>query len=630
MYCTNCGNKMEDGVLFCPSCGAAVKKPKEDETGKNGADFIPQEKQKKGMNVQTDFEALRQMTEQGRRSEKVCRTIGKIFAVFYGILLVRGLINSVQFVLDGEAGVGYILSGTAALVLGACGLMYIFTEICLPVVHVKKAFYADEYLKLIRVEDRQELLNALDRMNCGVVKRAFLDENGNVCVQGKKCRHIFSVADGTVTLQSDKDNYKASLERETIAGTLLKFLAPDAPVNVYELERNNIEWGRRNIILAVVAAFCGVIVIVGAVNPDFMGGQQKYIRMIKEACPEVCPEVSYGEAFDAFFSDCSWTYFKSTDDQDVVEFRGTCYYDGEKTEVIMQFLLSMEDGTGRLYAMEMGGEPQNELMQMILMSKVYEGYITEDEPGVQQQDESGKNDAADLEEEMPPQEEELEVENQEPEAASNLMYPLLYQGYTDGAPCPVMVNDETETDLAYGTYEEMLESCVDDGVTMYAAPSMYNGSIYLPTKWDAPEEEWYQGLLSYEQYLKLVSWMSSVQAQTGLNSFYTSIGWEEAGALSGLWSDGSSDVSISIYSDFSIASACDEIGVFQIEDAGISGSIQALGEGDGSMFFLCSMSDGESMELRYTVDGVIEVRSASGGFGIEPGTQLYCIERYES
>lgn len=630
MFCSKCGKEIADGMRFCPECGAPVG----GETGAGVQVFCQPKTQGKGISAETDFEALRQVVEKGNRSEKIWKNIGRVLAFLYLLLMLRGFGNSVKEVLNGNAGVWYIMSGMAAMVLLGCGLTFVFLEIVLPAVMGKKAFLAEEYLKLIHVESSRDLLKALEQLKCSAIKRTYMDENGNACVQGRKSKHTFETIEGKLVLISGKDNYKTALERETIAGNLLKSLAPDAPVNAYEKEWDNVRLSRMNKILAVVALLSGVIVIWGILNPESMSGQQKYISLVKESAPQSYPDITYGEAFEAFFGDGSWNYFKSSDEQDVVEFRGKCYYDGEAAEVTIQYLVSYEEGTGQLYTVAINNEPQPEFIQLLMFEEIFESYVTGDESKNLQfgEVESGEKNDARTGEDVSEQgiAEQAESEQNTAVYTAEITFPILSQGYTENSLCPVMVTLETESDVVSGTYEEMLASCIDDGVTMYAPPVMYDGLITTSTKWDAPDELWYDGLLTYDQFLSIVKCMCRIYAESATDSIYTSTSWDTVNALAGKWSDGIHNISISIYSDASFYYAYDEIGTFTIEETGASGTVELMGASNEGLYILCEMPDGAKMELWYTSDGMLEVKSPSYEFEMEENSYLTCIERFES
>ena len=108
------------------------------------------------------------------------------------------------------------------------------------------------------------------------------------------------------------------------------------------------------------------------------------------------PEVTYGDAFEAFFGMPTWKYFKGTqegpdedgdgqpdytlDNIDVVEFTGTCVYSGVEVKALIQFTLDKEAGTFEASYLSFNKVPQNTLMLYGLVETVFENYLENDEP----------------------------------------------------------------------------------------------------------------------------------------------------------------------------------------------------------------------------------------------------------
>lgn len=377
MLCKKCGKEIADEMRFCPECGTPVEVVDITGEAQQTASDSQQKEQGKGIYVEQNFGTLQQLTEKARKNEKRWKMIGRIAAVVYGLFLVKGLFSDLISVAEGSSGMGALASDLAAMILFACGLIYLFTEIWFPAVRAKKSMCAQECIGLIHVDDHVQLVAALNQMNSSAVKKAYMDEGGNVCVQGKKAKHTFFMSEGKLALNSDSNHVKAVLEREAIAASLLKYLEPLAPVNAYENERSNARLGRTKMILALVALISGFVFVLVTLNPQWQEGQQQYIEFVKGGSPETYPNASYGDAFEAYFADCSWEYFESTDHQDVVEFRGTCLYDGENANVTIQFLLSYEQQTFEVYALSINGEMQPDYVIAVLLSDVFEGYAWE-------------------------------------------------------------------------------------------------------------------------------------------------------------------------------------------------------------------------------------------------------------
>lgn len=84
--------------------------------------------------------------------------------------------------------------------------------------------------------------------------------------------------------------------------------------------------------------------------------------------------ITVGEAFEAFFAEPKWKYFKADTNEDVVEFTGYCTYQEVKVLARLQFIVDEE--TFEIGALSFNDVPQNELIKASLMSKIYENEET--------------------------------------------------------------------------------------------------------------------------------------------------------------------------------------------------------------------------------------------------------------
>lgn len=90
--------------------------------------------------------------------------------------------------------------------------------------------------------------------------------------------------------------------------------------------------------------------------------ENENVLAVKEAVNSHYPgDITYGDAFEEFFTDPSWEYFKGSqegpdddgdgepdytiDDIDVVEFTGGCTYQDVEVTALIQFTLDKEEGT---------------------------------------------------------------------------------------------------------------------------------------------------------------------------------------------------------------------------------------------------------------------------------------------
>ncbi len=98
-----------------------------------------------------------------------------------------------------------------------------------------------------------------------------------------------------------------------------------------------------------------------------------YIDMIKDAKNSTYG-ITYGDAFDSFFTDPTWSYFEATTGEDVVEFEGGLLYNNEPVTALIQFILYVDEGTFEVYYLSLDDEDQDDLMLEALIEKVFEEY----------------------------------------------------------------------------------------------------------------------------------------------------------------------------------------------------------------------------------------------------------------
>lgn len=97
------------------------------------------------------------------------------------------------------------------------------------------------------------------------------------------------------------------------------------------------------------------------------------VALVKEGTFEAYPDQKIGKAFDGFFGSPLWSEFESTDGQQVVEFNGTFMYMEKETNATIQFIVDEDAGTFELYTIEFNDVPQNKLMQLSMIAKIFEG-----------------------------------------------------------------------------------------------------------------------------------------------------------------------------------------------------------------------------------------------------------------
>ena len=98
----------------------------------------------------------------------------------------------------------------------------------------------------------------------------------------------------------------------------------------------------------------------------------KYVQMVKGGYRPDDPDVTYEDAFTAFFGTPRWKYFESEDGQDVVEFTGDCTYQDVPVKARIQFVVDEENGTFEASYLAFNEVPQDALTLAAVIAKAFE------------------------------------------------------------------------------------------------------------------------------------------------------------------------------------------------------------------------------------------------------------------
>lgn len=98
----------------------------------------------------------------------------------------------------------------------------------------------------------------------------------------------------------------------------------------------------------------------------------RYVIMVKNGYREDNPSLTYEKAFSDFFSTPRWKYFKSEEDQDIVEFTGDCTYMDAAVKARIQFVIDEENETFQATYLAFNEVPQDVLTLAALIEKTFE------------------------------------------------------------------------------------------------------------------------------------------------------------------------------------------------------------------------------------------------------------------
>jgi len=99
--------------------------------------------------------------------------------------------------------------------------------------------------------------------------------------------------------------------------------------------------------------------------------QDPHVLSVKTGHFSSNPDRSIGDAFQEFFGDPTWKYFKAESGNEIVEFTGHMMYQEAKVKARLQFILN-DSKSFEIGALSFNDVPQNELIKASLMSNVFE------------------------------------------------------------------------------------------------------------------------------------------------------------------------------------------------------------------------------------------------------------------
>ncbi len=104
--------------------------------------------------------------------------------------------------------------------------------------------------------------------------------------------------------------------------------------------------------------------------------EDKHVLSVKNGHPITIPDITYAQAFESFFANPTWKYFKSEDGEQVVEFTGYCTYQDAKVKAGLQFILSEDDDTFETGALSFNDVPQSTIIANAMVYKAFSEYAS--------------------------------------------------------------------------------------------------------------------------------------------------------------------------------------------------------------------------------------------------------------
>lgn len=333
-----------------------------------------------GVFLEKDYSEIKKLTERAKTRNIIKKVVLWIIAVVIGYLLLNYSLEIFGNIVNGQSTIWEFIQTISVLILAACAIVYTMGFALTDFRFAQKDTNIRTYLKVLRVYDKQELFQKLNSLNLKEVKKVFYDEKGNIGIQGRLSMYSFMLQESPmVYLDFRKEHYRVAAEAETIVAELLKKIDPDIPLNAYDIQKRNNLLIKQRMYLLIFSIISGLLFAIPVFKPELLAGKDAYIEMVQDCCPEIYPDVSYGEAFDNYFSSPEWEYFETEDGEQVVEFNGQCLFLDENADVKVQFLLTDLENEDHEYKIEIcylgiNDISQVELVQLGFFADIFENY----------------------------------------------------------------------------------------------------------------------------------------------------------------------------------------------------------------------------------------------------------------
>lgn len=126
-------------------------------------------------------------------------------------------------------------------------------------------------------------------------------------------------------------------------------------------------------ILIAVGFFLGILALGGIVHAvrSERSSDDRLVRIVKDGHLTQYPKTTVGRAVDRFFGNPKWESGTADDGSSVVNVTGKIQFMDRDVNARVQFVVHPSDSTFEVYAFEMNGVPQNDLMKFGLLAKMH-------------------------------------------------------------------------------------------------------------------------------------------------------------------------------------------------------------------------------------------------------------------
>lgn len=122
------------------------------------------------------------------------------------------------------------------------------------------------------------------------------------------------------------------------------------------------------ILIAILSLISGI----GSKFPIDNLPDDEYVVMVKNGKLKGYPNKTIGKAINSFFSKPKWKHIVDNKGKHYVNATGGITYANKPVNAMLQFKVNKEKGTFTINAFEMNGVPQNKLIYLSLIEKIFE------------------------------------------------------------------------------------------------------------------------------------------------------------------------------------------------------------------------------------------------------------------
>ena len=114
--------------------------------------------------------------------------------------------------------------------------------------------------------------------------------------------------------------------------------------------------------------FSVLLILILAIAMAISGCADKNVDVVKNGKFDSYPNITVGEAFGKFFTNGKWESFKTSDNQQVVEFKGDATWQNMPANITLQFKV-YEQGF-EFYTMAVNNQPQSRFVSVLVLDTI--------------------------------------------------------------------------------------------------------------------------------------------------------------------------------------------------------------------------------------------------------------------